>query len=46
MKKIIKENFQEDLEFTRRTEMALKQIEAGKCKTYTLGEFKKRLING
>ena len=40
------ENFQEDLEFARRTEKAWKQIEEGKCKTYTLEEFKKRLING
>ena len=40
------ENFQEDLEFARRTEKAWKQIEEGKCKTYTLKEFKKRLING
>ena len=39
-------NFQEDLEFARRTEKAWKQIEEGKCKTYTLKEFKKRLING
>ena len=40
------ENFQEDLEFARRTEKAWKQIEEGKCKTYTLKEFKKKLING
>ena len=39
-------NFQEDLEFARRTEKAWKQIEEGKCKTYTLKEFKKRLIDG
>lgn len=39
-------NFQEDLEFARRTEKAWKQIEEGKCKTYTLKEFKKKLING
>lgn len=36
----------EDLEFAKRTEKAWKQIESGKCKTYTLEEFKKRLING
>ena len=42
----IDENFQEDLEFARRTEKAWKQIEKGKFKTYTLKEFKKKLING
>lgn len=42
----INKNFQEDLEFARRTEKAWKQIEEGKCKTYTLKEFKKRLRNG
>ena len=36
----------EDLEFARRTEKAWKQIEEGKFKTYTLKEFKKKLING
>ena len=36
----------EDLEFARRTEEAWAEIDAGKGKTYTTKEFKKRLVNG
>ena len=44
MKKI--DQYIEDLEFARRTEEALAEIEVGKGKTYSLEEFQKRLNNG
>lgn len=37
------ENFEEDLEFAKRTEEAWKEIEAGKGKRYNLEEFRKHL---
>ena len=36
-------NLKEDLEFARRTEEAYREIESGKGKRYSLGEFRKRL---
>ncbi len=44
MKKM--DNYVEDLEFARRTNEAWAEIEAGKGKTYTIEEFKKKLKNG
>lgn len=43
MKKM--DNYVEDLEFARRTNEAWAEIGAGKGKTYTVEEFKKRLRN-
>ena len=36
-------NFQEDLEFARRTEEAWKEIEAGKCTTMEFDDFIKEM---
>ena len=37
------EKLKEDLEFTRRTEEALEQVEKGKCKTMDFDKFLKEL---